>query len=65
MFSTSKKELYELLVSMGQVTISDDFIKIEKYPFEPSIAFRQTAFGLEQIDDIDFNYDTTCFLPIL
>lgn len=53
MFSTSKSEVKELLVSMGQLTIGDDFIKIENYPFEPSIAYRQTIFKTNQIDDID------------
>ena len=54
MFSTSKSEVKELLVSMGQLTIGDDFLKIENYPFEPSIAYRQTIFKTDQIDDIDF-----------
>jgi hypothetical protein len=54
MFSTSKPEVKELLVSMGQFTIGDDFLIIENYPFEPSIAFGQTMFKADQIDDIDF-----------
>jgi len=54
MFSTSKSEVRELLVSTGQLTIGDDFLKIENYPFEPSIAYRQTIFKTNQIDDIDF-----------
>lgn len=54
MFSTSKSEVRELLVSTGQLTIGDDFLKIEDYPFEPSIAYRQTIFKTNQIDDIDF-----------
>lgn len=54
MFSTSKSEVKELLVSMGQLTIGDDFLKIENYPFQPSIAYRQTNFKTSQIDDIDF-----------
>lgn len=54
MFSTSKSEVKELLVSTGQLTIGDDFLKIENYPFEPSIAYRQTIFRSNQIDDIDF-----------
>ena len=54
MFSTSKSEVKELLVSMGQLTIGDDFLKIENYPFEPSIAYGQTIFKTNQIDDIDF-----------
>ena len=54
MFSTSKTEVNELLVSTGQLTIEEDFLKIENYPFEPSIAYRQTIFKTNQIDDIDF-----------
>lgn len=54
MFSTSKTEVKELLVSMGQLTIGDDFLKIENYPFEPSIAYRQNIFKTNQIEDIDF-----------
>jgi hypothetical protein len=53
MFSTSKSEVKELLVSIGELTIGDDFLKIENYPFEPSIAFKQTLFNTNQIDDID------------
>jgi hypothetical protein len=54
MFSTSKTEVSELLVSMGQLTIGGAFIKIENYPFEPSIAYKQTIFKTDQIDNIDF-----------
>ena len=53
MFSTSKSEVNELLVSTGQLTIGNDFLKIENYPFEPSIAYRQKIFKTDQIDDID------------
>ena len=53
MFSTSKSEVKELLVSIGQLTIGEDFLKIENYPFEPSIAYKQTIFKTNQIDDID------------
>lgn len=54
MFSSSKSEVKELLISMGQLIISDKFLKIENYPFEPSIAYKQTIFRGEQIGDIDF-----------
>ena len=54
MFSTSKSEVKELLVSNGQLTIGDDYLKIENYPFEPSIAYGQNIFKTNQIDDIDF-----------
>lgn len=53
-FSTSKSEVKELLVSHGQLTIGDDYLKIENYPFEPSIAYGQNIFKTNQIDDIDF-----------
>lgn len=42
MFSTSKKEVYELLASLGELTIRDDFIQIKNYPFEPSIVYNQS-----------------------
>lgn len=54
MFSTSKSELKEFLISMGQLTIGNDYLKIDNYPFEPSIAFNQTTFKADQIDDIDY-----------
>ena len=54
MFSTSKSEVKELLVSNGQLTIGDDYLKIVNYPFEPSVAYRQKIFKTNQIDDIDF-----------
>ena len=54
MFSTSKTEIDGLLVSMGKITIGNDFLRIENYPFEPSIAFRQTFFYPQEIDEIDF-----------
>ena len=71
MFSTPKAELKELLISLGKVTIGDDFIKIENYPFEPSVAFgahqgwlwskmgrsRQAVFRADQIDDIDCKFN--------
>jgi hypothetical protein len=54
MFSTSKREVSELLVPMGELAIGNDFLKIENYPFEPSIAFRQTTFIPQEIDEVDF-----------
>lgn len=54
MFGTSESEVKEFLISTGQLTIGEDFLKIENYPFEPSIAYRQTIFKTDQIDDIDF-----------
>lgn len=54
MFRTSKLEVQELLVSMGQITVGNDFLKIDNYPFEPSIAYRQLIFKTNQIDDIDY-----------
>jgi hypothetical protein len=54
MFNTSKSDVSELLVSNGQLTIGEDFLKIEGYPFEPSIAYRQTIFKRDQIKEIDY-----------
>jgi len=54
MLSTSKTEVRDLLVSLGQLTIGDDFLKIENYPFEPSVAYRQPIFKANQINNIDF-----------
>ena len=54
MFSTLKSEVNELLVSTGQLTIGEDYLKIENYPFEPSIAYIQANFKTDQINDIDF-----------
>ena len=53
MSNTSTKEIYELLVSIGELTVGNDFLKIVNYPFEPSIAYRQTTFSANTIDDID------------
>ena len=47
-------EIKKLLVSTGELTIGNDFLKIVNYPFEPSIAYRQETFSSNQIDDIDF-----------
>lgn len=54
MFNTPAAELQALFSFPGQITIGDDFLKIEDYPFEPSIAFRQTIFSSIEIDDIDY-----------
>jgi hypothetical protein len=54
MFCTSREEVHALLISMGQLTVGDDFLKIAKYPFEPSVAFRKTTFYPNEIDDIGF-----------
>lgn len=43
-----------MLVSPGEITIGNDFIKIENYPFKPSIVFNQPIITADQIDDIDF-----------
>jgi hypothetical protein len=61
MFGTSKSELSEMLISTGQLTIGEDFLKIENYPFEPSIAYSQTIFKTNQIDDIDFTSSPPTF----
>lgn len=41
MFSTSISEVKEFLVSTEQLTIREDFLRIENYAFEPSIAFKK------------------------
>ena len=55
-FKSSNKntEINELLISNGHLKIGEDYLKIENYPFEPSIAFKQSIFNINQIDDIDF-----------
>lgn len=53
LFTTSQSEVQQLLVSMGQLTIAHDFLKIENYPFEPSAAYRQSIFRPDQIHDMD------------
>jgi hypothetical protein len=53
MFSTSKKEVSELLVSSGQLRIESNFLEIDGYPFQPSIAYGQTRIPSEIIDEID------------
>ncbi len=53
MFSTSKKEVNDLLVSSGQLRIERDYIQIDDYPFQPSIAYGQTRILVDTIDEID------------
>jgi hypothetical protein len=53
MFSTSKDEVKELLVDLGEVTIGQDTITFTDYPFKPSIAFKQATFKPSDIDNID------------
>lgn len=53
MFSTPRNEVMNLLVSLGEVTIGEDFLKIENYPFEPSAVYNQPTIRVEDIDDID------------
>jgi hypothetical protein len=53
MFTTSKKEVSELLVDLGQVTIGQNTITFANYPFEPSIAFNQATFKPSDINNID------------
>ena len=53
MFSTSKKEVNDLLVSSGQIKIERDYIQINGYPFQPSIAYGQIKILVNLIDDID------------
>lgn len=53
MFSTSKIEIFKMLISNGDLTFGDDFLKIKNYPFEPSIAYKQSIIKVNQIDEID------------
>lgn len=53
LFGSSKSELKELLVSIGDLTVGNDFLKIDKYPFEPSIAYRQPIIKANQIDELN------------
>jgi hypothetical protein len=53
MFSTSKDEVKELLVDLGEVTIGQDTITFTDYPSKPSIAFKQATFKPSDIDNID------------
>jgi hypothetical protein len=52
-FSTSKKEVNDLLVSSGQLRFESDYLEIDGYPFQPSIAYGQTKIPSELIDEID------------
>ncbi|HLR24499.1 MAG TPA: hypothetical protein VK112_01445 [Fodinibius sp.] len=53
MFDTPQEEINEMLVSMGPLTIGDDSLTIQNYPFEPSIAYQQAIFRAAEIEDID------------
>lgn len=54
LFGKSKKELEEMFVSLGELSIDGKFLKIENYPFEPSIAYKQATFRADQIKDISY-----------
>ena len=53
MFSSSKKEVRDMLVSTGQLRIESNFLQIDDYPFQPSIAYGQTKIFADTIDEID------------
>lgn len=53
MFGTSKKEVNDLLVSTGQLRFESDFLQIDDYPFQPSIAFGKTKIFADTIAEID------------
>jgi len=61
MFSTSKTEVMQLLVGMGEATILQNAIKISNYPFEPSTAFAEGEFRVADISDVDI----TSFPPTM
>ncbi|MFV0482001.1 MAG: hypothetical protein ACK5LP_08450 [Campylobacteraceae bacterium] len=48
--------LKSLFVSIDKVKIYEDFIVIESYPFEPSVAYKQTIFKAFEIENVDINY---------
>ena len=50
---TPKSELRDLLVSIGKLTVDDHFLRIDNYPFEPSIAYGQPIIKADQIDEMD------------
>jgi len=56
MFSTSKKEVNNMLVSSGQLRIESDYLQIDGYPFQPSIAYKQTKIRKDIIDDVDIEF---------
>ena len=53
MFSTSQKEISEMLVSSGNIDIHEDSLQLLNYPFRPSSAYNKAIFSKEVIDDID------------
>lgn len=53
MFGSSKKEIDAFLASVGLYTVCDEYLQIENYLFEPSIAFKKSIFKWDEIDDID------------
>lgn len=53
MFSTSKGEVHELLVDMGEAAFDDNTITFINYPFEPSIVYKEATLNASSIDDID------------
>ncbi|MFZ4930399.1 DUF7079 family protein [Chryseobacterium sp. Mn2064] len=52
---TRKSDPQELLIPLGQFSISHNSLIIENYPFKPSIAYQKSIFKPEEIDDIDFS----------
>lgn len=53
LFGASKSELKELLASIGDLTVGKDFLIIDNYPFEPSIAYHQPIIKANQIDELN------------
>jgi hypothetical protein len=53
MFSTSKAEIKEMLVSNGDFTIEPDYIIIDNYPFQPSLAYKHKKLLANEIITID------------
>ncbi|MGH1519831.1 DUF7079 family protein [Chryseobacterium sp. JK1] len=53
-FDNPRPDQQKLFIPLGQLTLFDDFLKIENYPFKPSIAYKQNIFKSAEMDDIDF-----------
>jgi hypothetical protein len=52
-YFASQKEIAALLIPIGDIQIGEDFIEVQNYPFEPSVAHRHAVFQAAQIEDLD------------
>lgn len=53
MFSSSKEELKEMMVDLGEVTFKDNNIEIKDYPFKPSVLYFNSIIQGSNIHDIN------------